>query len=225
MRPRLLLAALLALAAPARAREEGNIPDYEAGLGLGQAIIIGNQADRLTDTPALYLFWMRRFDSGIWGGAELGYTFGSTMKGRLTTQAPQNLDFALDPTDNVYFTSKVKSNTLWFTPQIKLGVSDEESSRSWRPYAVFGGGYYGVSNKAGKATLSGRAAGGLNVTGREITLAKRSDHLFGFNLGGGFVAHLFTNIELAADVRYHYLLSGDNSQQFLFPAARFNLLF
>lgn len=225
--PRYVLAALLVLGAlPALAREEGQIPNYEVGLGLGQAIILGRQADRLSDSPAVYLYWMRRYDSGMMGGIEIGQTIGSTIKGRLAAEAPQDLDRPPDgANDNVNFKSSLKSTTFWFTPQIKIGKSDEESGSSVRPYAVFGGGYYNIKNKAGTATLSGRTSGGVDVTGTKVAIRKNGDNYFGVNLGGGFLAHLFTNVELAADIRYHYLIAGSESRQFFFPAARFNILF
>lgn len=221
-----LAALLLSAPSPLWARAAGDIPAYELGLGLGQAIILGRQSDRLSDCPALYLYWMRRYDNGILGGVELGQTLGSTIKGKLSAEAPQDLDLPRDEAnDDLPFKSSLKSTTFWLTPQIKIGRSDEETESSVRPYAVLGGGYYNIRNKAGTASVSGRTSTGVVVTDAKVAIKARSSHYLGFNLGGGFIAHLFTNVELAADVRFHYVLAGGDSRQFLFPAARINILF
>ena len=55
-----LLALLVLLLAPAAAF--AGYQDREAGIALGQEIVLGNQSTHFADSPAFYAYFYRRFD-------------------------------------------------------------------------------------------------------------------------------------------------------------------
>ena len=65
MKPFLLALIFFGVVRPAAAIADGTIPNHEVGLGLGQAIVLGNQTNRLSDAPALYIYWMKRTEAGV----------------------------------------------------------------------------------------------------------------------------------------------------------------
>ena len=101
-------------------------------------------------------------------------------------------------------TAGSKMNQIWFTPIVRLGAQEEMTGADLRPYAIFGGGIYRQTMNAGE---------------------RRAGSFLGVNLGGGFEVNLRESLQLAADVRYHYILDDANSLKYIFPGARITILF
>ncbi len=101
-------------------------------------------------------------------------------------------------------TAGSKMTQIWFTPIVRLGPQEEMTGSDIRPYAIFGGGVYRQTMNAGE---------------------RRAGSFFGVNLGGGFEVNLRESLQLAADVRYHYILDDANSLKYILPGARITVLF
>lgn len=200
--------------------------DREIGLNLGQAMIVGNEADRLTDSLSMALFYFKRLDSHWLAGIELGQSFKHVLKGVLSEEQLGDIDTPQDgKKESLAFKSGAAVKVIWVTPMLKISFLDEDIKGDFRPYALLGGGFYNVTNKAGVATLSGRTSVGANAATTPFAIASNSDNALGFSIGGGFIALAGPNFELGGDLRYHYVLSGAAGLRFLLPAARFTYQF
>lgn len=217
----LLLIALLTL--PAAVRAEIN---WESGFTPGQAIILATEADKLTDSPAIYLFANYRLDSILAAGVEMGQSFSHKRKGKMSGAEVGDINTPVDgKNDPLNFTSDVKEKILWITPQIKIGRLDEDVANSLRPYGIVGGGFYYVQGNVGSGSLSGKTSSGVEVSNVPFKIHALNGNYVGINFGGGFTATLFSRFELGADVRYHYILRGNDGIQFLMPGARLTFLY
>lgn len=228
-RPLAVLALLTLLFRPGLAQEavpDSRERDREIGLNLGQAIIVGNEADRLTDSMSMALFFFKRVDSHLLAGVELGQSFKHALKGVFSEDQLGDIDVPPDgKKDSLAFQSGAAVKVLWFTPMLKISFIDEDVKGDFRPYALLGGGFYNVTNKAGTATLSGRTSAGADASRTPFAIASKSENNVGFNVGAGFIAVMGPNFELGGDLRYHYVLSGAAGLRFLLPAARFSYQF
>ena len=218
---------LLLLLAPGAAF--AGYQDREAGITLGQEIVLGSQSSHFADSPAFYAYFYRRYDLLYAWGLELGRSIGHTNRGHLSTQELGDIDSPADgKPDTLNFKSAVKTTVTRLTPQFKIGKSDEDAPGGFRPYAILGGGLYLIQNKAGAATLSSFTTGGVNAATAPLTaqISKRNEFDLGFNLGVGFTAKWASSLEVAGDLRYHYVfLHGGATLYLLTPGAKFNFLF
>src|SRR5437016_3885970 len=62
----------------------GGEVNWETGITPGQAIILATEADKLTDSPAAYIFALYRFDRLFAGGLEMGQSLAHKRKGKMT---------------------------------------------------------------------------------------------------------------------------------------------
>jgi hypothetical protein len=215
----LLALVLLLAAAPVHA-------DGEYMLTIGQAIMLGDEGDSLTDGVAISLAWFKRVSQLMLVGAEFGYSGNHVRKGHLSPQDLGDIDTPPDGlNDTMAYTSGLKTKILWFTPQIKLNYEWEETHRFLIPYAVIGGGLYDWRQAGGAAVLTGSTTRGTRFekVGRDIP--KQVDQYFGTNFGGGFTISMTDRFELSADLRYHIIFQGRETVEFLFPGMRMNFLF
>lgn len=207
-------------AGPARAAEG------EYVLTLGQSIILGDEADFLTDSLSFSLGYFRRFSLHHQIGAELGLSQGHVMKGHIGPGDLGDIDQPQDGrADSLAFTSGLKTKILWFTPVVKIGKAWEESHRFLLPYLIIGAGLYDVRHNGGGITVTGTTSAGAVLDKAPQTIAKAADQYFGANFGGGFTISMTDRLELSGDLRYHLVLRGSETLQFMFPGARLNYRF
>lgn len=222
----LLLSMGTLLTAPSHAVIVPAEREWEGGLQLGGAIILGDDADFLTDSMAVSIFVVKRTSPLLAWGLEIGNSAGHNLKGTLADLKGQVSDLDGDGIgDDLNPDTSTKLGYLWLSPILKIGYEDADTGGGLRPFAVFGVGRYFVTTSGGSITYSGTTSTGISLKVTTPPSGPQKGDYWGFNLGGGFTLMVRDNIEFGADLRYHNIIMPYNSGQFLLPAARFSFIF